>query len=115
MSDRKFTTTHGGRTSTGASRTDVRAAKAHGRGEVQGKRHPWLPVLFGSILPSEWTWHAAEERGARSASALLSARWWTIMVLLSGAGLLVWTSGPSSVRWVAMVLWGSVLMSALNA
>lgn len=114
--DDRFELTHGARRTSGRlSRTDVRGAYRHGRGEVRGRRHPWLPRLFGWFLQDpEWAWHAAEERGARSSSVLLSVRWWLLMSGLTLSGLLLWTSVPS-VRWVSVLLWSSVALSVLSA
>lgn len=116
MTDRKFEITHGARQTSGrADGMDVRGAYRHGRAEVRGRKHPWLPRFFGWFLRDpEWEWHAAEERGARASSVLLSVRWWLLMSGLTLSGLLLWTSVPS-VRWVSILLWSSVALSAWSA
>jgi hypothetical protein len=115
MSRHRDTASSGWRPVGRASRADVRAAYRSGRGARQGRRHPWLPLFFRWLLPWEWSWYAARERGRRAGHAFASLRWWVAMALLSGAGLAVWTYGPPSVRWVALLFWVPVAVSVLNA
>lgn len=85
-----------------------------GRGKARGKRHPFLPRILPWVADGEWRAYAAQERGRRSSSLLLSIRFLSVLVGLALSALLLWTYVPD-LRWLSVALILSVALSALMA
>lgn len=65
---------------------DVRS----GRGDVRGRRHPYIPLIpvVRWTADREWRRSAGRERGRRTASLWLNARYVVLVVCSLGAGVL---------------------------